>query len=100
MSVRAALLLQRPAGTRSRPAVQGALGIFVIEIKQTTSANATIFQPPRWRFALKKLLADGGSNRVRRRRAKSDSFGDNARLVVQHNHSSQPDPLAGRIAHD
>ncbi|WP_168791894.1 hypothetical protein [Paraburkholderia aromaticivorans] len=99
MSARAALLLERRADTRSRPAAQGAPGIFVIEIKQTTSANATIFQPPRWRFALKSL-ADGGSDRVRRRRAKSDSFGDNARLAMQHNHRLQSGHLAGRIAHD
>jgi hypothetical protein len=49
---------------------------------------------------LKKSLAHGGSNRVRRRRARSDSFVDNARLAMQHNHRSRSDHLAGRIAHD
>ncbi|MGE8330836.1 MAG: hypothetical protein ACN6PY_06935 [Paraburkholderia nemoris] len=49
---------------------------------------------------LEKSLADGGSDRVRRRRAKNDSFVDNARLAMQHNHRSRSDHLVGQIAHD
>jgi hypothetical protein len=49
---------------------------------------------------LEKSLTDDGSNRVRRRRAKSDSFRDNARPAMQHNQRSQSNHLAGWIAHD